>query len=613
MKNKVIIILLLAFCAMSCNKFLDTMPDNRASLDSVEKVERLMRTAYATSSYLRMAEVTSDNYDECPAYTASNNLLEELFYWQEVITSSNDATDRFWNASYTAISAANNALQALDELGDKSPQAMALRGEALVARAYAHHCMLNLFCQAYSPLHANTDLGLPYMEKAETELNPVYERGTLARAYELIDKDLQEGLLLINDAYMAGPKFRMNQRAAYTFASRFYLFYQKWAEAEKWATMALGGEDPRELLRNWVHQNSFAAGSGAPNPSSQNYSRTDLKCNFFITTPASEMGQFYSGSGSTALGRFAHSHPLGYFETLRSGGPWGPRLSVPANTALGLSTHTGTWVNSSLFQSANQQRITPHTFAEVREVSNPVAGTFVRRVKFIALTSAEALLNRAEARVMQNNFTGALSDINYWVGSTIRPPDSRPASDIIKTTLTETDLEDWRHGRLQWQIDHSMPMHYYEPLNPTPKKKIDPDWAITDLQRTYIYTLLHIRRNEMIGTGMRLFDVKRYGIEVERRMSMGNGFNPPAPAPSYVITTATFARAGDEGETTVEMLQLYTPRLIAVKRSPRLVIQLPPGVLAAGMPGNPTDVPPLPAKQEVDFTVTASTLEDIAR
>ena len=37
--------------------------------------------------------------------------------------------------------------------------------------------LVNVFCQHYDPAHPD-DLGIPYMEKAETELDPKYERGT---------------------------------------------------------------------------------------------------------------------------------------------------------------------------------------------------------------------------------------------------------------------------------------------------------------------------------------------------------------------------------------------------------------------------------------------------
>ena len=61
-----------------------------------------------------------------------------------------------------------------------------------------HFMLASLFCQAYDPATANQDLGIPYMDRPETELNPQYERGTVADVYAAIEKDLQKGLPLVS-------------------------------------------------------------------------------------------------------------------------------------------------------------------------------------------------------------------------------------------------------------------------------------------------------------------------------------------------------------------------------------------------------------------------------
>ena len=134
----------------------------------------------------------------------------------------NEAPKNVWEASYAAITNANQALVAIDELESNGTGGLeAARGEALLCRAYNHFILAGLFCEGYDPDTAGEKLGIPYMEAPETELNPKYERGTLAHVYDMIDKDLQEGLPLVNDAVYSIPKYHFNQKAAYTFASRF--------------------------------------------------------------------------------------------------------------------------------------------------------------------------------------------------------------------------------------------------------------------------------------------------------------------------------------------------------------------------------------------------------
>ena len=46
MKKYYIIFAALLAAATSCEKFLDTMPDNRAKIDSQEKIQKLLVSAY---------------------------------------------------------------------------------------------------------------------------------------------------------------------------------------------------------------------------------------------------------------------------------------------------------------------------------------------------------------------------------------------------------------------------------------------------------------------------------------------------------------------------------------------------------------------------------------
>ena len=57
----------------------------------------------------------------------------------------------------------------------KTAKLQAAKGEALICRAYAHWVLVNMFCMHYNTNHPD-DLGVPYMEHAETELNPKYSR-----------------------------------------------------------------------------------------------------------------------------------------------------------------------------------------------------------------------------------------------------------------------------------------------------------------------------------------------------------------------------------------------------------------------------------------------------
>src|SRR5690606_35382785 len=77
---------------------------------------------------------------------------EEIFAWEPVVSSSdNDSPFSVWEQYYKAIATANHALEAIDELEkeDETLNLDALRGEALMCRAYGHFILVNIFSQAY--------------------------------------------------------------------------------------------------------------------------------------------------------------------------------------------------------------------------------------------------------------------------------------------------------------------------------------------------------------------------------------------------------------------------------------------------------------------------------
>ena len=252
-KITTLIVLAAALVALpACNDFLDEMPDNRTELDSSDKITSLLVSAYSEHTYPVTCEYASDNVDETALVSPNFEPEQEEYYrWQDVTAAvTNEAPQAVWSQYYMAIAAANHALDAIKELGGAdTPQLKAAKGEALICRAYAHFCLANMFCQAYNPQYASEDLGIPYMEKAETILNPKYTRGTLANVYSKIDADLIEGLPLITDEFYSVPKYHFNQKAAYAFAARFYLFYQKWDECIAAAKVVLGSA-PETMMRD---------------------------------------------------------------------------------------------------------------------------------------------------------------------------------------------------------------------------------------------------------------------------------------------------------------------------------------------------------------------------
>ena len=59
--NKINTVLAFTMLMSSCSDFLDTLPDNRTELNSVEKITSLLVSAYPTKGYVLLTEMASDN------------------------------------------------------------------------------------------------------------------------------------------------------------------------------------------------------------------------------------------------------------------------------------------------------------------------------------------------------------------------------------------------------------------------------------------------------------------------------------------------------------------------------------------------------------------------
>jgi hypothetical protein len=77
-----------------------------------------------------------------------------------------------------------------------------------------------------------------------------YTRGTVASVYDMIEKDLLEGLPFLNDKSYSVPKYHFTKAAAYAFASRFYLYKKDYDKVVQYGLQAIPNNDFLSNLRH---------------------------------------------------------------------------------------------------------------------------------------------------------------------------------------------------------------------------------------------------------------------------------------------------------------------------------------------------------------------------
>jgi tetratricopeptide (TPR) repeat protein len=500
----------------ACDDFLDVMPDSRTQLDADEKISQLLVSAYSNRLFVYTTETSSDNTDwRENGRTSVSDEHDALFFWQDVVDrGGNDALEDFWENAYGAIAAANHAIRAIEEAG--SPERLNPQmGEALLCRAYHHFILVNVFAKHYSEKTSENDLGIAYANQPETTVNPFYERLPVAEVYRLIEADLQKGLELVDDnLYPTAPKFHFNRKAAYAFAARFYLYYQKYDKVISCANIVLG-ERPEQVLRKGQEFSSIAS---AAQTRAQFYARPSHSANLLITAAMSQVCTFF-GNYNTGK-KYLHSRKTAVTESTQCAGPWG------IYTAALYYNSPGSYGDGYVFTPKN-----PYYF----EYTDPVARIGYTHTMYVAFSTNETLLCRAEAYILLQQYDKATNDLNLWLRAT--------TSSLVE--LTPELINDFYKN-----------LEYYRPDDPTSKKELHPEFAIaSELQENMLHCLLHIRRIETIHEGLRWFDVKRYGIVIYRRHL-------------------------DENED-VEVIDVLPVN------DERRAIQLPRSVIGAGMTPNP--------------------------
>ena len=546
MKTKYIFVASLMLLGLvSCDKFLDTLPDNRTELDSPDKLRSLLLTAYPMTDYLGFNEMMSDN-TEC---LGDNNpytmqIFDQIYTWSDVTEDWFECPAWVWEYGYMAIAAANQVILTIDEKG--GPEATDLQAEyaeALLCRAFSHFILVNTFCMNYNPDTSKEDLGVPYMTKAETSLNPKYSRGTVAEDYQHMDEDIQAALPYVSDAYYSVPSYHFTVRAANAFAARFYLFYQDWAKAEKYATACLGEIPQLRDLKKFASLTN----------------NRDVYCNQYID-PSEKANLLMLGSNSL-YGRIS-TYPYGYSdkyshtryiannEDLFAANIWGNEAGFASSSLYYMPPKQYSGNN---FDAVFSWKINEHS-----KIADAVAGTVTPYVFFPALTVDETLLIRAEARVLQGKYEEACEDLTLWMQNTIK-------TDMVLTPEKVTEfyadhLVFDANGDPVLDVDGNQKFFTYATWdNSTIKKHLNPAFNIgaeNGIRECMIQCVLGFRRIEGHALGLRWWDVKRYGIEIWRR-TLGSDGTP--------------ARLDD----------------VLLKDDPRRAVQLPRQVIDAGLEANP--------------------------
>jgi len=455
--KKIYIIQLITLLFLSgCTDYLDEIPDNRIEINSLEKASELLVAAYPRADYF-FTDWMTDNVEfivtnKQIARMTDTYLWEDLDEYDDYNTPSN-----YWNEAYTAIAQANTALESLGKINDDNiDRKNAIQGEALLCRAYAHFMLVSLFGDNYNETTSVTDLGVPYVTETEKVLLKNYKRNTVKEVYDMVEKDLTDGMALLSDDYYSGSKkYHFTKNAANAFACRFYMYKGDYAESIKYANLVLGDNTVNTAFIKDMNEYGNQSGSVA-------------KRNFFVSN--TDPSNILIVEKQVGIGL---RHSYGY------------RMGVKQWNKL---FDTKIWSGNDLrgdymgyYGDGDRNVIRAPKMKEEFYKESLTATTGYPFCVQPVFRGIELLFNRVESNIELGNFAIALSDLNT-IGQ-LRYDGA--------AALTIADIQ-----------------AYYASLDP------DGNIVTPDEKEALMSLLLDEKRKEYLQEGMRWFDIKRHDIEI---------------------------------------------------------------------------------------------------
>jgi len=398
MRKKINLLFISFISLLSCEDYLSESPDNRLELNTIEKVANLGARAYAQGSYIFTDELTDlagpmgRRNSKGEAIDTGGNTINisntQAYTFQNITNDTRDGPINYWNSAYNAIAHANQVLKSLANVSGETRHKEALTGEALLVRAYYHFMLVNLFGKHYDINTASDDLGIPYIENPETTLLPNYQRETVQKVYEFVERDIKEGIALINEDFFSGSKkFRFSKRTGLAFASRFYLWKGDFEKAIEMTNLFYEGRDPIDFITDF----SSIGGAGF-DETVDNYNSPNDESNLLFA-------QAFSIHQRRNLGYRLNENEMNIL------------LSSPIGNHL-YGSIGGIWLAGT--QARYLARIREFFFRE--NLSSDAGVPYIIEQLF---KGEEVILNRAEAKLRQTNsdFQGALNDLNIIVAA----------------------------------------------------------------------------------------------------------------------------------------------------------------------------------------------------
>ncbi|SEA63577.1 RagB/SusD family nutrient uptake outer membrane protein [Pedobacter hartonius] len=238
-----ILICLILGCTVfpGCDKYLDIKPKGRTTLSTVTDYDQWLNDPYLGMGFgspYGWTNYFTDQVDFVNITTPPTTPTDLTYVWGLQFSSDLNSPPLLWSEHYAKINQYNSVLIGIDEAtGGTESQKKSLKGEALLGRALEYFYLVNEYGKPYDSTTVNQDLAVPFVTSNDVT-QKVPPRSTINEIYKHIIEDVNAAipnLPLDNTA----NRFRGSLAAGYSVLARVYFYTGNYAEARRYAELAL--------------------------------------------------------------------------------------------------------------------------------------------------------------------------------------------------------------------------------------------------------------------------------------------------------------------------------------------------------------------------------------
>ena len=216
-------------------------------------------------------------------------------HWLWNIRSTNAEVESVYASLYSIISNCNFFLERIEDVIKKQTDDSRITileqytGEVYTIRALCYSELLKIFCEAYNPATADSDLGVVLRKGFSDSERSV--RASMKESYEFVLSDLKKAEEILDPAYDQYSSYYMTNAVAHALHARVALYMQEWDEAIEHATAVID------------HENGMYSLSAANQAYTSNMTFFDYMWNYDLATETIWQVGFTTTSMGGALGQ----------------------------------------------------------------------------------------------------------------------------------------------------------------------------------------------------------------------------------------------------------------------------------------------------------------------